>query len=126
MEAIREYLNSIFANLPATDEVLKAKQELMTMMEDKYGELMSEGKSESEALEIIKEEFGNLDEIADSMGIRRDENSENYRRLVDIEEARDYISENGFSQFMLGVGVMFCIMCVVGPILSDGQTIFAI
>lgn len=120
MEAIREYLNSIFANLPATDDVVKAKQELTTMMEDKLGELMAEGKSEAEAVEIIKEEFGNLDEIADTLGLRRDDNSENYRRYVDIEEARDYISAHAISQFMLGVGVMFCILCVVGPILSEG------
>lgn len=36
MEAIREYLHNMFLNLPETPQVLRAKAELMEMMEDKY------------------------------------------------------------------------------------------
>ena len=39
METIREYIESMFRNLPQTGKVLKAKQELLSMMEDKYEEL---------------------------------------------------------------------------------------
>ena len=42
MEAIREYLHNMFLNLPETPQVLRAKAELMEMMEDKYEELMQE------------------------------------------------------------------------------------
>ena len=45
MEAIKNYLDSMFANLPNTAEVRRAKDELWQMMEDKYGELMAEGKT---------------------------------------------------------------------------------
>lgn len=40
------------------------------MMEDKYNELISEGKSDNEAIGIVISEFGNLDELADSLGIK--------------------------------------------------------
>ena len=38
MEAIRNYLETMFLNLPNTPEVQKAKYELGQMMEDKYQE----------------------------------------------------------------------------------------
>ena len=53
METIKSYLETMFANMPNTPEVLRAKQELWGMMEDKYNELISEGLSENEALELL-------------------------------------------------------------------------
>lgn len=69
MEAIREYLNNLFLNIPETSEVLRAKAELMEMMEDKYEELIQDGKSEKEAVGIVISEFGNFEEIASELGI---------------------------------------------------------
>ena len=50
METIRNYLESMFSQLPNTPEVLKAKYELGLMMEDKYSELIADGKSENEVI----------------------------------------------------------------------------
>lgn len=44
METIKNYLESMFLNLPNTPEVYRAKSELLQMMEDKYTELKEEGK----------------------------------------------------------------------------------
>ena len=66
METIKNYLENMFSHLPNTPEVQKAKYELYQMMEDKYNELISEGKSDNEAIGIVISEFGNLDELADS------------------------------------------------------------
>lgn len=63
MDTIKSYLETMFANLPATTEVLKAKDELWGMMEDKYNELISEGKSENEAVGTVISEFGNHYEL---------------------------------------------------------------
>lgn len=41
------------------------------MMEDKYNELISEGKSENEAVGTVISEFGNLDELAETLGLNR-------------------------------------------------------
>ena len=64
METIKNYLENMFSHLPNTPEVQKAKYELYQMMEDKYNELISEGKSDNEAIGIVISEFGNLDELA--------------------------------------------------------------
>lgn len=63
METIKNYLENMFSHLPNTPEVQKAKYELYQMMEDKYNELISEGKSDNEAIGIVISEFGNLDEL---------------------------------------------------------------
>lgn len=69
METLKNYLESMFASLPNTPEVMKAKDELYTMMEDKYNELIAEGKPENEAVGIVISEFGNLDEVSESLGL---------------------------------------------------------
>ena len=69
METIKSYLETMFANMPDTPEVIRAKSELFGMMEDKYNELISEGKSENEAVGTVISEFGNLDELADTLGL---------------------------------------------------------
>ena len=69
METIRNYLNAMFAGLPDTLEVRRAYEELAAMMEDKYTELIGEGCSENEAVGTVISEFGNLDELAQDLGI---------------------------------------------------------
>ncbi len=69
METLRNYLDQMFARYPETPEALKAKAELWQMMEDKYNELTSGGAKESEAVGTVIAEFGDLEEVADSLGI---------------------------------------------------------
>lgn len=69
METIRNYLNTMFAGLPDTPEVRRAYEELAAMMEDKYTELKEEGRSENEAVGTVISEFGNLEELAQTLGI---------------------------------------------------------
>ena len=69
METIRNYLSTMFAGLPDTPEVRKAYEELAAMMEDKYTELIAEGCGENEAVGIVISEFGNLEELAQTLGI---------------------------------------------------------
>ena len=67
METIRNYLSTMFAGLPDTPEVRRAYEELAAMMEDKYTELIAEGRSENEAVGTVISEFGNLEEIAQTL-----------------------------------------------------------
>ncbi len=89
METIRNYLENMFANLPLTPEVVRAKNELWQMMEDKYTELKKEGKSENEAVGTVIAEFGNLDELSEDLGIRSFVKSENASSISRKQEA-DY------------------------------------
>lgn len=89
MEAIREYLNNLFMSLPETPEVLRAKAELLEMMEDKYEELIQEGRSEKEAIGTVISEFGNLEELAEELGIDiylKKETKDNKANALEMKE----------------------------------------
>lgn len=70
MDDIRGYLESVFSKLPQTPEAYRAKDELGQMMEDKYAELLAQGMSEKEAAKATIDEFGNPDEVLESLGVK--------------------------------------------------------
>lgn len=116
MDTIINYLESMFLKLPNSKEVQKAKRELLQMMTDKYNELKAEGKSENEAVAIVISEFGNIDEIADDIGIKDvvEETADENRRIVTLNEANEYLKESKESGFKVGLGVVLCILSPVG------------
>lgn len=125
MEAIRNYLETMFANLPNTPEVLRAKNELWQMMEDKYNELIAEGKSDNEAVGTVIAEFGNLDEISEDLGIWNvvSKTQDITRRKVTMEEVKRYLHESSNYAYKLALGVFLCISSPVGAIISDAANI---
>lgn len=123
METIKNYLETMFANLPHTTEVEKAKSELWQMMEDKYNELIGEGASDNEAVGTIISEFGNLDELAEELGITnviKDVNEQvTEQRKVTLEEVTDFLKAAKSQSFMIAAGVFLCITSVVGPVICN-------
>lgn len=122
METIRNYLESMFLNLPNTPEVYKAKNELWQMMEDKYTELKAEGKSENEAIGIVISEFGNLDELAQDLGISSFVHNPQMTptgRPLSLEDVRSYLKDYAKHAYRIALGVMLCILSVCGPIFTD-------
>ena len=121
METLRNYLETMFANLPNTADVNRAKQELWTMMEDKYNELISEGKTENEAVGTVISEFGNLEEIAEAIGLQQV--IETYDapdiRMLSLQEAKDFVFDTARRQFMIAIGVLLFIISPIGPILGS-------
>lgn len=109
METIRNYLESMFANLPGTPEVRKAKDELWQMMEDKYTELKNEGKTENEAIGIVISEFGNLDELARDLGIDNIINNQNNNRPKPFtnDMVDDYIASHKKKSLFIALGVFY-------------------
>ena len=118
MDVILNYLENMFLNLPKTDEVKRAKGELSVMMEDKYNELIAEGKKENEAIGIVISEFGNLEELAVELGLEQvlssaSEAKEASGRYVSREEAQEYINMSGIATKRLMIGVVLCILSPV-------------
>lgn len=70
MDDIKNYLESVFSKLPQTPEARRAKDELGQMMEDKYAELLAQGMSEKDAAKATIAEFGNPDEVLESLGVK--------------------------------------------------------
>lgn len=121
MNAIRNYLDNMFRNLPNTEEVRRAKSELLQMMEDKYEELIAEGKTENEAVGIVISEFGNLDELADSLGISEavTENPTEDKPMLSLDRVKEYLSMISTKSILTPLGIALCILSVVSPILAD-------
>ena len=69
METIKVYLDNMFMNLPQEAKVLRAKEELLNMMTEKYEELRAEGKNDNEALGTVIMEFGSMEELAEALGV---------------------------------------------------------
>ena len=122
MDTIRNYLESMFAQLPNTPEVWRAKDELLQMMEDRYHDLLEEGKSENEAVGTVIAEFGNLDEVADTLGIvtfiRNPEAAED-RPEMTLPEAEEMIDSCSVTGLMRGLAVFLFIISPVGYNLAD-------
>lgn len=119
METIRNYLESMFANLPNTSEVVKAKEELSQMMEDKYNELIADGVSDNAAVGTVISEFGNLDELAEELGINNvvAASQKDNRREISLDEAKEYLAGYKKKAFQIALGVALCILSMVGPII---------
>ncbi|MCR5581271.1 MAG: permease prefix domain 1-containing protein [Pseudobutyrivibrio sp.] len=124
METIKSYLEAMFANMPNTPEVKKAKAELLAMMEDKYNELIADGESENTAVGTVISEFGNLDELAEDLGVTKEveethAREEKPRRFVSIDEVESYFSYCKTRAIVIGIGVFLCITSVIYPIIFD-------
>ena len=111
MDAIKSYLENMFLHLPRTAEVLRAKEELAQMMEDKYNQLRSEGRTDNEAVGQVIAEFGNLEELAVTLGIPqevKDLESDTKQITMTDSEVERYLQvsrENG-RQVALGVAII--------------------
>ena len=57
MEAIRNYLDALFIKLPDTEETRAAKEALGRKMENRYQELISQGKTDGEAIGMVIAEY---------------------------------------------------------------------
>ena len=107
MDAIKNYLETMFLNLPNTPEVQKAKYELEQMMEDKYNELIASGKTENEAIGTVIAEFGNLDELAEDLGIdsyMHHQQTYETGRMLSMDEVKNYLKDSSRHAFFTALG----------------------
>lgn len=116
MKVIREYLETLFMNLPQTAAVQKAKEDLTAIMEDHYHELLAEGKNEHEAIGTVISEFGSIDELLQELDVDPEASATeqatyfNHGEPLDVAEMQDYWQEvRRFALKMAtGVGSLFC------------------
>lgn len=125
METIKNYLDAMFAQLPSTQSVLNAKEELWQMMEDKYAELISEGKTENEAVGTVIAEFGNLSELAEALGLEqevKEQKEEEVRvpsKMLTVDDAKAYLKKAIEQNFKLALGIAIILFSFVPPIVLD-------
>lgn len=127
METIRNYLDTMFANMPNTPSVIRAREELWQMMEDKYNELIEEGKTQNEAVGTVIAEFGNLSELAEAIGIEAEVKQQEFeiksetepKVVVGVDEAQEYLKIKTDSAFKRALGIGIIIMGIAVIIITD-------
>ena len=62
-DKIRVYLNGLFENAPNTKKVYDLKDEIISNANEKYNDLINEGKEEKDAFEQVINEIGNVEEL---------------------------------------------------------------
>ena len=72
METIRMYMDNMFSRFPQSSQLLSLKEDMLRTMEDQYEELRSQGLSENEVIGSIISEFGNMDELAQELGLSQE------------------------------------------------------
>jgi len=112
MDAIKTYLDNVFAAFPQTDEVLSLKREMLASMEEKYHALKRENKSENDAVGSIISNFGNIDEIAAELGITPEKRGRKETISLTDDEAMEFLKNwrrggaaIGFGVWMILIGV---------------------
>jgi hypothetical protein len=114
----------MFAGLPKTARIQELKNNILSNMEEKYNELKSQGKSENEAIGIVISEFGNIDELVNELGIKKDDPA-NSQPVVTKDEVEAYMTVKKTMGLQVGIGVFLCItapaiLILISNLLKDG------
>ena len=120
MNIIKTYIDNMFVSLPNTKDVNQMKQDLLLNMEEKYLELKESGKTENEAIGIVISEFGNIEELANELGVSIT-NNESTDTVVSVEEAKDYMMASKKFGRIIAIGVFLCILSPATLIVYFGQ-----
>ncbi|QHI72574.1 permease prefix domain 1-containing protein [Aminipila terrae] len=126
MNQIRNYVEAMFSNLPKIREVIDMKMTMLENMEEKFQELLKEGKNENEAVGIVLADFGNMEELKEELGIKD-------TTLGNTDT--DYISQENPAlqeellafkkQYALAIAIA-CILFIMSPaVFISMQSIFA-
>lgn len=104
-ENIRKEVNILFQNAPNTKRANDLKDEIISNAEDKYEDLIKQGKNEEEALQTVIKEIGNVDELIEEL------NKNNPIHTEYVEEAR---KKTGLVvSICVGLYILSIIACVV-------------
>jgi hypothetical protein len=118
MNTLRNYVDSVFLNLPQTPEMATRKQEMIMNMEAKYQQLLADGKNENEAIGAALAEFGHVDDS--SRAPAATPNTEIIPEgaiHLSAAEADDYLDHRHKFAFAMAAGVFLCIMAPAAMIL---------
>jgi len=122
MDTIRIYLENMFSNLPKDASLIKAKEDLLSIMEERYNDLKAEGKSENEAVGEVISRFGNIDELLDELGINLGsaaQEEDNNSLCPSEEEVNKFIKHRNLFGWMMGLGVLMILTGVACIIALD-------
>ncbi len=113
MEAIRNYVEALFATLPQREDVLRVKADMLANLEDKFNALLDEGKNEAEATGIVVASIGSAEELRSEFGLDAgalEELPETASKPVDPALAEEYRRYQDRKHIMIAVAVALFIL----------------
>lgn len=69
MEAIRNYVEALFAALPQNADTQRIKADMLANLEEKYQALLDSGKNEAEATGIVIASIGSVEDLREEFGL---------------------------------------------------------
>ncbi|MDU2757121.1 MAG: permease prefix domain 1-containing protein [Enterococcus faecalis] len=111
MKIIEEFIDSLFSGVVETSETKQLKADLLANAEDRYEDLLSQGKSENEAIGTIISEFGTIDELMEELNLENkqvDETNDSMNGLpeISVEEGLDYLAVQRKGAIQIGLGLV--------------------
>ncbi|MCI8482639.1 MAG: hypothetical protein HFJ27_06335, partial [Clostridia bacterium] len=104
-EKIRKEVNILFENAPNTKRANDLKDEIISNAEDKYEDLLKQGKKEEEALKTVLQEIGDVDELIEEL---------NRNNPIHTEYALEAKKKTGLVvSICVGLYILSVITCVV-------------
>lgn len=119
METIRNYVEALFASLPQTAELTRIRGEMLANLEEKYNDLIWEGKSEAEAAGVIIAGVGSAADLRAELGLANDApqpqavQRAEQKPAPDPELMREYLASKQRMAVMIAIGVALFILSPV-------------
>ncbi len=104
-EKIRREVNTLFENAPNTKRANDLKDEIISNAEDKYEDLIKQGKKEEEALQIVIKEIGNVDELIEELN----KNNPIHKGYTEVARKKTALVVS----ICVGLYILSLIVCVV-------------
>ena len=107
MNVIENYVETMFMNLPDTEELNGVKIDILSNMQEKYLELSEQGVSQNEAIGLVISEFGNIDELLGELEVEKSSPIQKNNILtLDRDGIDEYMAMKKTTSVGIGFGVI--------------------
>lgn len=121
---IRQHIEALFASAPKTAQAAELKEEIIRNTIERYHDLLSDGKSESEAYSLAIENIGDISELIDELGGNPQKQTEESIAMVEYDENLLKACADRLKTFR-AVAVGLYILCVTPTIMFSNTPIIS-
>lgn len=108
-DKLREYIDTIFIEAPHSIKSVEIKEEILQNLQDKYYDLLAEGKSEEAAYNIAVASIGDFSELINEL------------KQGEVPDMDDPAKRNHRSALFTSIAISLYIMSVIPAILVGGK-----
>lgn len=118
-DRLREYVDGLFNGVPMTKETIEFREEVLQNLNEKYADLISQGKSDEAAYNIAVAGVGDIQSILRDMGGEKAQaqNAAPAQEPPKSAREQEFAKDEKTERIMTAIGVALCILCPVPCIL---------